>query len=228
MSKVVIYRRISVSSDSEPCEAQRARLLAWAAREGHEVIGDYSDDGISGKTMSARPGVLAAIDDVCRHRGAVLAVTALSRLGRGTLGILETAERIHRSGCKLMSLAEPFLGDDGPSSTLLRNIVASVSEWERSTIALRTREQMAWMRRQGRLIGSVPFGSTLAADGQMLVDDPHEQAVLRWMEQLRLDGLSYAKIAQAAQMAGRRSKLGGAWTGRAVRLALCRRAKLVA
>jgi site-specific DNA recombinase len=226
MAKVVLYRRISVSSDTEPCEAQRERLLAWVARESHDVIGDFQDDGISGRTMAARPGVMAAIECVCRYRGAILAVTSLSRLGRGTLGILETVERLQRNGSKLMSLAEPYIGDDGPSSALLRNIVASVSEWERATIALRTVEQMAWLRRQNRLIGSEPYG--WKAEGQTLVELPHEQDVLRAMELQRRDGDSFARIAAWNNASGHRSKRGGLWSGRAVRLVLGRLAKLSA
>jgi site-specific DNA recombinase len=226
MGKVVIYRRISVSSDSEPCAAQEDRLLAWAAREGHTVIGNFCDDGISGKTMTARPGVMAAIDFVCRHRGAMLAVTALSRLGRGTLGILETMDRLQRAGCKLMSMAEPHISDDSPVAVLMRNLVASTAEWERLTIALRTRDSMAWLRRQNRLIGSEPYG--WRAEGSMLVELPHEQVVLRNMAQMRAEGMSFARIGDALNTAGHPAKRGGMWSGRAVRLVLGRLAKLKA
>ena len=228
MSKAVLYRRISVSSDSEPCAAQQERLLAWAVREGHEIIGDFCDDGISGRTMTARPGVMAAVDCVCRHRGAILAVTSLSRLGRGTLGILETVERLHRSGCKLMSVAEAFLAQDGPSSSLLMGIIASVSQWERETICLRTREQMGWLRRQNKLIGAEPYGWVTDSDGETLVELPHEQMVLRHMVQLRREGMSFARIAGVLNIEGHRAKRGGEWSGRAIRLILCRLAKLTA
>ena len=228
MAKVTLYRRISVSTDTEPCVAQRERLLAWVAREGHEVIGDWCDDGISGRTISARPGVVAAIDFTCRHRGSILVVTALSRLGRGTLGILETVERLHRAGCSLHSEAETFLNQGGPSSALLMGIVASVSQWEREMICSRTKEQMAWLRRQNRLIGAVPFGMQLADDGQTLVEIPHEQDVLRQMERMRSGGLSFDRIAAGLNDAGHRAKRGGPWTGRAARQVLARLDKLKA
>jgi hypothetical protein len=82
MAKVVWYRRISVSRvESESMESQRQRLLAWTVREGHELIGDYSEE-LSGKSIETRPGAVAAIAMACRYRGSILAVASLSRLLR--------------------------------------------------------------------------------------------------------------------------------------------------
>ena len=229
MPKVIFYRRISISRvDSESLEAQRERLVAWAQREGHEVVGDFCDDGLTGKTMDTRPAALAALDMACRHRGSVLAVASLSRLGRSTKDVIDACERLTRAGCGFVSLNEAF-DITTPSGRLLVAVLGAVAQWERETIAERTTQTMARMRRSHRRIsGVVPYGWNVGLDDAILVENPTEQTVLVEMGNLRTSGLSFDRIAADFNARFIPAKRGGAWSGRAVRLVLERQTKLVA
>ena len=87
-------------------EAQMAKAQAWAAANGYEVGGIYSDAGISGKRTANRPGLQDALREVCAERGNVLIVYSLSRLARSTKDAIAIAERIEKAGADLVSLTE--------------------------------------------------------------------------------------------------------------------------
>lgn len=227
MSKVVMYRRISVTrADSESLEAQRERILAWAAREGHEVIGDLCDDGVSGKSMVDRPNAMAALDMACRHRGSVLAVASLSRLGRSVLDLSSACARLTQAGCSFVSVSEAF-DVATPGGRLLMAVLGASAQFERETLVDRTRQAMHHLRRHHRLISRhVPYGWDVAPDGKTLTVNPSEDRIIVEMKRLHDAGLSYNAVARELNAHGHRAKLGGAWNGRAVRLTLQRLAKL--
>ena len=55
MARVAIYVR--VSTIGQTTENQLRELRAVAKREGHEVVAEFTDNGISGaKSREARPG----------------------------------------------------------------------------------------------------------------------------------------------------------------------------
>jgi site-specific DNA recombinase len=227
MAKVILYRRVSCARqiEGESLEAQHAKLLAWASKEGHEVIADLCDAGISGSTMAGRPGATEAMTLAIRHR-AIIAVSSLSRWGRSTGEVITTCEALTKAGAGLVSLGESF----DLSSTvgrLLLAILAAVATWELETTRERTVMTLAHMRREGRVIsGTPPFG--WLAQGDYLVEIPGEQQTLIRMQHLRAAGRSYQYIATTLNDDLVPAKLGGRWSARAVRLILGRLAKLTA
>jgi hypothetical protein len=57
------------------------------------------------------------------------------------------------------------------------NIMTAVSQWEREAIGERTRDAMNHKKSNGQRVGNIAFGFKLAADGEHLEHDPHEQEV---------------------------------------------------
>ncbi len=58
------------------------------------------------------------------------------------------------------------------------NVLLSVAQWEREAIGERTRDALQHKRRQGKRAGQIPFGRTLAEDGDTLLVNPREQAIV--------------------------------------------------
>ena len=81
--------------------------------------------------------------------------------------------------------------------SLVLNVLASVSQWEREAISERTRTALQHKRARGERVGQLPYGSALADDGVLLVDDPAEQAVLARIVATRATGASIRAITQA-------------------------------
>ena len=63
----------------------------------------------------------------------------------------------------------------------------------------------------GERVGTVPFGSRLAADGAQLEADASEQAILTRMGALRSEGLTMRCIAERLNQDGLRTRRGTAW-----------------
>ena len=80
---VWLYARLSRDEDSEMSSLnnQRRILLEYAERNGHTVVGESSDDNISGMHFN-RPGIDAIYAAVEEKRIEAVIVKDLSRLGR--------------------------------------------------------------------------------------------------------------------------------------------------
>jgi DNA invertase Pin-like site-specific DNA recombinase len=103
-----IYLRVSTAgqaAEGVSLEAQEARARRWAEANGYLVAGVHVDAGISAKWAENRPGLKAALYEVCRTRGA-LVVYILSRLARSTKDAIGFAERLEKDGTDLVSLSE--------------------------------------------------------------------------------------------------------------------------
>ena len=81
MARVALYVRVSTSGQT--VENQVRELTAWAERAGHQLVGTYTDNGISGtKGREVRPGLDQALKDATRRRYDMLAAWSVDRLGR--------------------------------------------------------------------------------------------------------------------------------------------------
>lgn len=108
--------------------AQRARIDAWAASRGVDLIsGVHANEGISGQRVDDRPGLRAALDAACRA-GAVLVAYDLTRLARSTRDAIDIAERLQRAGAQL-SLTSGDIDTTTPSGEFVFTFFAALSSW---------------------------------------------------------------------------------------------------
>jgi DNA invertase Pin-like site-specific DNA recombinase len=210
-----IYLRVSTAgqaTEGVSLEAQEARARKWAEANGYEVAGLHCDAGISGKRAENRPGLQAALTEVCRTRGA-LVVYSLSRLARSTKDAISIAERLEKAGADLVSLSEKIDTTSAAGKMIFR-MLAVLAEFERDLISERTKGAMAHMAAQGRRVGEVPYGFRLAEDGLHLIDYPAEQEALRAIRNFRAHGLTWNQIAEEMNRRGLRTKKGRPWSWR--------------
>jgi DNA invertase Pin-like site-specific DNA recombinase len=69
---------------------------AYASRKGLKIVGEFCDEGTSAKTLSGRPGALAALDAMRQRTAAGLIVAKMDRLSRSVVdgaGLMESARR---------------------------------------------------------------------------------------------------------------------------------------
>lgn len=206
----VAYIRVSTdrqATEGVSLEAQRARLEAWAVANGSELVAVHVDAGLSGGRADNRPGLQAALTDVCRC-GGVLVVYSLSRVARSTKDTLAIADRLERSGADLVSLSESIDTTTAAGKMVFR-MLAVLAEFERDLISERTTSAMAHLRHEGqRISGRIPLGFDVLEDGH-LVPNVDEQETLGLIRRLREEGRTLRAIAAELEERGIRTKTGG-------------------
>lgn len=224
----VAYVRVSTARQVEEgasLDAQESRIRSWAAGQGIEVASVHVDAGLSGGRADNRPGLQAALADVCKRKG-VLVVYSLSRMARSTKDALEIAEKLRKAGANLASLTEQ-IDTTSAAGEVIFTVFAAFAQFERRLISERTRTSMDYLRRQGRKVsGNVPFGFD-EAEGGRLVANERERAVVDLIRKMRDDGASLRDIARELEASRTPTKSGLlTWTPATIRGVLLREERL--
>jgi site-specific DNA recombinase len=204
----VAYVRVSTEDQRLGPEAQRAAVELWAAREGIRVAAWCVDQGVSGaKPVEARPALLSAIAALGEHGAGLLLVAKRDRIARDVV-IAATAERLAADkGARLVSAAGEGNGDT-PADQFMKTVIDGAAQYERGLIRARTKAALAAKKAKGERVGVIPFGYRVADDGARLEQDPHEQAVLATVFELRDAGLTQHSIVAELALRGVVSRRG--------------------
>ena len=191
------YVRVSTeqqASEGISLEAQKGKIVAWCELNGYALSGLFVDAGLSGKRADNRPELQKALDAVTKCSG-VLLVYSLSRLARSTKDTLTISDRLEKANADLVSLSEKIDTTSAAGKMVFR-MLAVLAEFERDLVSERTIAALQHKRKQGGRMGQLPFGSTVGADGDTLVDDDAEQGVIRRVRQMRDEGRTLQAIAR--------------------------------
>lgn len=193
------YLRVSTQEQAElglSLDAQRDRIAIYCESRGFELLDTIVDAGVSGKNIKNRPGLQEALAKL--KRGQVLVVYALSRLARSTIDLLNIERELKRRGVELASVTEPHMDTTTGPGNMHFQVMAAFNEFERNCISDRTKMAMAYLRRQNRFCGGAPpLGWRV--EGQYLVPEPKEQAVLQLVHTLHAKGCSLRTIVKVME-----------------------------
>jgi DNA invertase Pin-like site-specific DNA recombinase len=150
---VLGYARCSTAEQADSgngLAAQEAAIRAECERRGWTLLEVVRDEGESGKSLD-RAGLSSALERIAAGEAAGLVASKLDRLSRSVVDFGTLLEWFTECEATLVALD---LGIDTgtPGGRLVANVFASVAEWERETIAARTRDGLAAVRATGRPI----------------------------------------------------------------------------
>ena len=153
------------------------------------------DEGKSGKDIE-RAGIREALQLLKAGEASAMVVAKLDRLSRSLPDFARLLEVSGKEGWRIVAL-DLNLYASTPTGKLVASIMASVAQWEREVIGLRTKEARAAAKAEGIDVGR--------RDGQ----DP---AVVRRIRRWRKPGLTYRAMADrlngdAVPVAGRRGHM---------------------
>ena len=156
--RAAIYAR--VSSERQEKEhtigSQLEALRAYAAKNGMEIVEEFTDEGYSGARLD-RPA-LDRMRDLAERRGfEVLLTYCTDRLARKFVLQALILDELERLGVKTIFF-EGGAADD-PLSKLMHQITGAVAEFERAKITERYRRGKLYRARCGEIVSpDVPFG----------------------------------------------------------------------
>lgn len=153
---------VRVSTDDQTTESQR-----HAIDSRYKVTKWFTDDAVSGVTQAKdRPGLSALLGYV--REGDVVVVSAIDRLGRNTIDVLETVEALNKKEVSVVSLREGF-DLATPHGKLMLTMLAAMAELERENIKARQMAGIERARAEGKTMGR-----------EKVIDDVE---VVRWRQE---------------------------------------------
>jgi len=202
--KVALYAR--VSTDAQCVGLQVDELQAEAARRGWAVTGTYIDEGVSG-SRERRPALDRLLDDVRAGKVGLVAVWKLDRLGRSMQHLITLLDTLKRHDVDFVSLKDSGIDTTTATGTLMLQILAAFSEYERNIIRERTRSGLARARRTGKTLGRPRVELDLRAAHALRAQGHSVRAVA---DMLAVPRGTLARRLKEAEQGG--SKRGGAQT----------------
>lgn len=190
--RAITYHRCS--TDEQELDAQRTATTKICEFHGWSIVATEEDHGFSGKNMD-RPGLKGALALLETKFADLLVVAKLDRLSRSVYELLTVVRLADQQGWNLY-IGDVNIDTTTPNGKLVLNVLASIAQWEREMIALRTREALAEKRAQGIVGGRKPLPAN----------------TVRRIMQLREQGHSLAGIADILTADRVKTRDGGPWS----------------
>ncbi len=180
LTKVYIYTRVSTTMqvDGYSLDAQKEKIRRLADLSEYKIVGEYSDEGKSGKSIEGRPEFQQMLKDIEAEKDSIkyVMVFKLSRFGRNTLDILSSLDLMKKHEVHLISV-EDNLYSDSPAGKIMISILSSIAEIERENILVQTMAGRMEKARQGKWNGGfAPYGYKLE-HGKLLINEAEAEAV---------------------------------------------------
>jgi DNA invertase Pin-like site-specific DNA recombinase len=143
-------------------DRQRDAVHRFAKLNSYEIIEEFRDEGVSGsRELASRPGLARLLDRIESNGVKTILVERADRLARDLMVNEVIVHQFTRLGARVMTSdgADLAADENEPTKTLIRQVLAAVSQFEKSVIVLKLRAARERVkRRSGRCEGRKPFG----------------------------------------------------------------------
>ena len=204
----LLYTRVSTqlqAAEGVSLDVQDRELHRAAEGAGFTEVELVREEGRSGKSISGRPALRAALDRLDRGDAAALFVTRVDRLARSTQDFLSIVDRANRNGWRLI-LLDLNLDTSTYQGRFVVTIMSALAEMERNIIAERQRDVHKDRRSRGKRWGVDlgPKPETTDNIRQRIIDEVAA-------------GVSYNEVARRLNKEGVKSSRGGRWYAASVK-----------
>jgi DNA invertase Pin-like site-specific DNA recombinase len=149
--KTALYCR--VSTGDQDCGMQLKELREYVFKRGWKNAGEYVDTGFSGAKAS-RPALDRLMADAAQRKFDCIVVYKIDRFGRSVLHLNQQLAALTSYGVRFIATSQSLDTDEkNPTSRLLLQILASVSEFEREMIRERTLCGIRAAKAAGKVVG---------------------------------------------------------------------------
>lgn len=222
--RAIGYRRVSTEEQSREglsMDAQTDKIRAYCSLHDMDLVCIEEDAGLSGKTISKRPGLKSCLEQLQQGTASALVTLKLDRLSRSTRDVLELSDLFEREEWSLHSICER-LDTSTASGRFVLTILAALAQMEREQIGERTSLALQLKKRRGERLGTTPLGfETVETEaGRVLVPVEAEQETARRIAAMRHEGMTLRAIAATLNAEAVATKRGARWHNSTVRSVL--------
>ena len=200
------YLRVSGKGqiDGDGFPRQRDAVQKYAAANSIEIVREFTEKGVSGKTeWEDRPAFAEMMAALLSNGTRIVLVENLSRLARDLMVQESIIADFQRKGLTLVSVAEPDLCSDDPSRVLMRQLLGAFFQYEKTSLVIKLRVARKRMKANtGHCEGRKPYG-----------EREGEQPILARICTLRNKGVSLDTIAATLNAEGLKARSGKPWFG---------------
>lgn len=206
--KAAIYTRVSSFEqvrEGYSLDAQKRTLEKYADAMNYTIFEYYSDEGIPGKRMKNRPGLLRMLEDVRQRKIDIVLIWKITRLGRNTTELLQMSDLFQKYNVRLISVTESF-DTSTPMGKLFFCILSAFAEYENEMRGENVRAGIEERMRQGKRFFAQAFGFDIK-NGVATVNE-EEKKQLHYFHQLFQEHQNLHKCANILQKNGYVGKRG--------------------
>ena len=208
--KCYIYTRVSTSMqvDGYSLDAQKDKLRKYAEYQEMSIVGEYFDEGKSGKSVEGRPQFKQMLADVESGKDNVdyVLVFKLSRFGRNAADVLSSLQKMQDYGVNLICV-EDGIDSSKDVGKLMISVLSAVAEIERENILVQTMEGRRQKAREGRWNGGfAPYGYQLV-NGELIIAEDEAEIIRIIYDKFVNTTMGMAAIAAFLNNSGYKKKL---------------------
>lgn len=203
MKTAVVYARFSCSKQREASIEDQLRVCkAWCEREGYEVVGEYCDYAISGRT-DERP----QFQEMIRNAGEsqIVLVYMMDRFSRDAYDAPVYKKQLRDKGVRVVSAMEAI--PDSPEAILIEKLYEGLAAVESAHIAERTKRGLVGNALKCMHNGVRVFGYSFGEDGRYVVNR-EEAEIVREVFARKISGESTTSIASDLARRGVKTNAG--------------------
>lgn len=222
--RAVLYIRVSTTEqvrEGVSLAAQEERLLAYCTLMDLEPVAVIREEGISAsKHLATRPGGSELMALITKKKVAHVVALKLDRLFRDAEDALHQTKSWDKTGITLhlVDMGGQSLNTSSAIGRMMLTMMAGFAEMERSLIAERTEQALIHKKNHLEAYSPTPYG--FDREGNALVENPEEQAVIIKVKAWRADGWSLRKIVAELNRQEIATKQGGQWYASTVKYML--------
>ncbi len=193
--KAALYTRVSTEDQAKEgfsLDAQLDKLRAYCTARDWKIVGEYVDDGYSGRN-TRRPAYKQLLEDI--HRWDMLLVIKMDRIHRNSKNFMVMMENLKRDNKEFVSMTES-LDTSTAMGRFVMDIIQRIAQLESEQIGERVYDGMAQKARTngGALGFNIPYGYNYV--NNELIINKKESSIVKKIFDLYLDGESMYKIAE--------------------------------
>ena len=209
--RAAIYVRVSTveqATEGYSISAQISLLTEYAKMYQYDVVKIYEDAGISGKNITDRPSINRLIKDATSKKFDIVLVWKLSRLSRSLLDLLGIVDTFTQNNISFHSYTEKF-DTSTPMGKMLLQLLGSIAEFERNTIAENVKMGLGERFKQGYSKGAIPFG--YKSENKKAVIVPEQAEIVQYIFEDYINNGNLVELAEDINGKGFRTRTGGLW-----------------